>query len=114
MRLSGPAVACRGFALAEVLVALLLFSLAIAGGLRAQLGALTGTRDTLWQARAGRLLQDLAQRDGAGQLLALAPATLPLAGPPAALNLPPAIGEWVAVALAPQARPPGAALCLTP
>jgi hypothetical protein len=62
----------------EVLVALLVFSIAIAGGLRAQLGALAATRDTLAQVRAGRLLQDLVQRGLGESLAALAPATLPV------------------------------------
>ena len=65
-----------GFALVEVLVALLVFSIAIAGGLRAQLGALSGTRDTLLHLRASRFLQDLVQREGVEALAELAPASL--------------------------------------
>ncbi len=81
----------RGFALVEVLVALLVFSIAIAGGLRAQLGALAATRDTLAQVRAARLLRDLAQR-GLGESLApLAPATLSIAGGDPA---PDALEDW--------------------
>jgi len=94
----------------ELLVALLVFSIAIAGGLRAQLGALVATRDTLAQARAGRLLQDLAKREGVVDLAALAPASLPLAA--AGSSLPAGLGAWAAVAAAPEARPPAAMLCL--
>ena len=94
----------------ELLVALLVFSIGLAGGLQAQLGALLATRDTLAQARAGRLLQDLVQRDGVAELAALAPASLRLAV--ADPGLPAALSAWGAVVAAPTARPPAAMLCL--
>jgi prepilin-type N-terminal cleavage/methylation domain-containing protein len=82
----------QGFALMEVLVALLVFSVAIAGALRGQLGALAATRDTLAKVRAGRLLQDLVQRGLAESLAELAPATLPLID--GAPDAPPALDDW--------------------
>jgi hypothetical protein len=76
----------------EVLVALLVFSIAIAGGLRAQLGALAATHDTLAYVRAGRLLQDLVLRGPGESLAVLAPATLSfIDGAP---DAPPALEDW--------------------
>jgi prepilin-type N-terminal cleavage/methylation domain-containing protein len=83
-----------GFALVEVLVALLVFSIAIAGGLRAQLGAMTATRDTLSQLRAVRLLEDLVHRSDVGSLAMLAPAALPVAGSAGGPDLPDALADW--------------------
>jgi len=83
-----------GFALVEVLVALLVFSVAIAGGLRAQLGAMTATRDTLSQLRAVRLLEDLVHRRDAESLARLAPAVLPVAGSAGGPDLPDALADW--------------------
>lgn len=103
--------AAQGFALAEVLVALLVFSIAIAGGLRAQLGALTATRDTLAQLRAARLLDDLVQRGDAAELSALAPASLPLAAGPSEPAPPRALDDW---SLQLQSGLPAARLCLAP
>ena len=107
--LKRAAASSTGFALVEVLVAVLVFSIALAGGLRSQLGALAATRDTLAKARAGRLLEDLVQR-GLGQSLAgLAPATLPIvdvAPPPGA---PPALGAWASL---PQDGLVDARLCI--
>jgi Tfp pilus assembly protein PilV len=57
-----------GMVLVEVLVALLLFSVAISGSLQTQLRALGSTRANLAQAQATRLLQDLTQRGAAGTL----------------------------------------------
>lgn len=82
----------KGFALVEVLVALLVFSIAIAGGLRAQLGALAATRDTLVKVRAGRLLEDLVQRGLGESLAVLAPATLPIID--GAPHTPPPLQDW--------------------
>jgi len=102
----------RGLALVEVLFALLVFSLALAGGLRAQLAALTATRDTLARGQAVRLLQDLVQRDGLSALAGFAPASLPL--PPAAsLALPDILEDWRAASARSQAGPPAAVLCIT-
>lgn len=81
-----------GFALVEVLVALLVFSVAIAGGLRAQLGALAATRDTLAKVRAGRLLEDLVQRGPGESLAVLAPGTVSLID--GAPDAPPALEDW--------------------
>jgi type II secretory pathway pseudopilin PulG len=101
----------RGYALVEALVALMVFSLAMAGALRVQLGALTATRDTLAQARAGRLLQDLAQRDGLASIAALVPASMPLA-PTAGAVLSGIPGDWRRLAAPAQAGPPAGRLCI--
>lgn len=101
---------CHGFALVELLVALLVFSIAIAGGLRAQLGALAATRDTLARLQAARLLDDLVQRGDVENLAALAPVTLPLAEHAAGISPSAALHAW-AVQL--QAIPPEASLCLS-
>ena len=83
-----------GFALVEVLVALLVFSIAIAGGLRAQLGALSGTRDTLLHLRASRLLQDLVQREGVEALAELAPASLAVVDGTRTADALRPLGDW--------------------
>lgn len=98
-----------GFALAEVLVALLVFSIAIAGGLRAQLGALSGTRDTLLHLRASRLLQDLVQREGVAALATLAPGSLALADAARAAGALQPPGTWASQL---EGTLAGAALCV--
>lgn len=96
-------------------MALFLFSLMLAGGLRTQLLALGATRDALFHARALRSLQDLVRRESVVALLPLAPASgvaaVPLgadgAAPPAGVP-----GDWLA-ASGPQWRgPPAATLCV--
>ncbi|MEQ8265257.1 prepilin-type N-terminal cleavage/methylation domain-containing protein [Pseudohaliea sp.] len=87
----------QGFALVEVLVALLVFSIAIAGALRAQLGALAATRDTLAQVRASRSLQDLVQRGLGENLAMLAPASLPVAGGDPLPGAAAALGGWASL-----------------
>ncbi|MHA7816198.1 MAG: hypothetical protein ACX93N_06965 [Pseudohaliea sp.] len=100
----------RGVALLEVLVALLVFSIAGLGGLRAQLGALAATRDTLAQARAGRLVLDIAQRHGAAELAGIAPASLPLAA--IDRTVPAAFHALEAAGGGPAWRAPASRLCL--
>ena len=108
-RVKGASTVGPGFALVEVLVALLVFSLGIAGGLRAQLGALTATRDTLAQLRAVRALDDLVQRGDASGLASLAPAALPIAGNAAASAHPAGLDDWAAHL---EASPLEARLCI--
>lgn len=92
--LSGVPASRKGFALVEVLIALLVFSIAIVGGLGAQLGALAATRDTLAQVRASRLLQDLVQRGLGDTLSTLAPAALPINDVAPAPDFPATLGAW--------------------
>jgi Tfp pilus assembly protein PilV len=97
--------------MAEVLVALLVFSIAVVGALRAQLGALTATRDTVAQLRASRLLEDLVQRGDSERLALLAPATLMISGRAVAPANPIALDDWAAQW---QAGPLEARLCIVP
>ena len=110
MHLSGRQRVSRGIALFEFLVALLVFSVATLGGLRAQLGALAAARDMLAQARASRLVLDIAQRHGAAELARLAPASLPLAAITRAV--PPAFHALEATGDRVGWRSPGSILCL--
>jgi type II secretory pathway pseudopilin PulG len=100
-----------GMVLVEVLVALLLFSIAVSGSLQTQLRALGSTRANLAQAQATRLLQDLTQRGAAGTLAALAPTSLRLATRPT--GMPPGpFRHWLASVPATGSALGPAALCI--
>lgn len=69
----------RGVAMIEFLIALLLFSLVMAGGLQVQLRALQLTRETLAWHAALSLLQSLVNHEAARGLSMVAPADINLA-----------------------------------
>jgi type II secretory pathway pseudopilin PulG len=100
-----------GMVLVEVLVALLLFSVAISGSLQTQLRALGSTQANLAQAQATRLLQDLTQRGAAVTLAGLAPTSLPLSPTPATVA-PGPLRDWLTVVPATGSALGPAALCI--
>lgn len=102
----------RGMAMVEVLVALLVFSLALAGALEAQLRAFSSTRSTVAALRGLRLVADLAQREGVATLAAGAPVSLPLTEVPAVPGMTRSVARWFVAAAEPQVAPTAAVLCV--